>query len=299
MIKYIPFLKWIGGKSQILDNVLQKFPKNINNYHEIFVGGGSVILGLLSDDMIKIEGNIYAYDINKNLIITYNMIKNKPKKLIKQLGKLNKTYYSIETMNGDRRLIDKKNSVKSKENYYYYIRNCFNKEIIKEKPDEIMIASYMIFLNKTGFRGLYRMGPNGFNVAFGNYKKPNIINIEQLLELSKVFQKVEFKNISFEESLKLKNFKTNDFIYLDPPYVPENNKSFTRYNIDGFTLEKHKKLFKMCHKINKKNIRFLMSNSCTKMVKDSFKNYKIDEIVCKRKINSKNPDATTKELLIY
>ena len=85
---------------------------------------------------------------------------------------------------------------------------------------------------------------------------------------------------------------------MDPPYVPENSKSFTKYNIDGFDLEKHNLLFKKCHQLKEKEINFIMSNSCTKLVEDSFKNYKIEKILCKRTINSKKPDAKTKEVII-
>lgn len=302
MVKYTPFIKWVGGKTQILDNVLDKFPKKINNYHEIFIGGGSVLLGLISEiesNNIKLEGKIYAYDINNNLITTYNMIKTKPKKLIKQLAKITKKYNNIEEIKGPRDVTNEKDSIKSKETYYYYIRYCFNKLIKEENPDTIMVACYMIFLNKTCFRGLYRMGPNGFNVPFGNYKNPTIYDTDKLMELSKVFKNVEFMVLSFEDSLKIKKFNKNDFIYLDPPYVPEKAKSFTKYNEDDFTLEKHNLLFKKCHQLKEKNIKFIMSNSCTKLVEDSFKNYKIEKILCKRTINSKNPEAKTKEVLIY
>lgn len=302
MVKYTPFLKWVGGKTQILDNVLDKFPKKINNYYEIFTGGGSVLLGLISrieSNNIKLEGKIYAYDINNNLITTYNMIKTKPKKLIKKLAKITKTYDNITEMKGPRDATNKKDSIKSKETYYYYIRYCFNKLIKEDEPDTVMIATYMIFLNKTCFRGLYRMGPNGFNVPFGNYKNPTIYDNEKLLELSKVFKNVEFKVLSFEDSLIIDKFTKEDFIYMDPPYVPENSKSFTKYNLDGFDLEKHNLLFKKCHQLKEKEINFIMSNSCTKFVEDSFKNYKIEKILCKRTINSKKPDAKTKEVIIY
>ena len=148
-----PFLKWVGGKNQIINTVLNSFPKNINNYHEIFLGGGSVLLGLLQkieNKEITITGKIKAYDLNNSLITTYMVLQKYPKKLVKALAKISKEYHDISTIKGDRNATKLADAKKSKESYYYYIRNCYNKEIKKNKPSNIKIASYLIFLNKTG-----------------------------------------------------------------------------------------------------------------------------------------------------
>lgn len=294
-----PFLKWVGGKNQIINTVLNSFPKNINNYHEIFLGGGSVLLGLLQkieNKEITLTGKINACDLNNSLITTYIVLQKKSKKLVKALAKLTKEYHDISTMKGDRNATKLADTKKSKESYYYYIRNCYNKEIKKDKSSNIKIASYLIFLNKTGFRGLYRTGPNGFNVPFGHYKNPKIYNEEQMYSISRLIKDVEFKVADFEESIM--SVKEKDFVYMDPPYVPENSKSFTKYTSKDFSLESHNKLFKMTKNLATNNISFVMSNAKVDLVTTTFKKFTIKELEVKRAINSKNPGAKTKEVLI-
>jgi DNA adenine methylase len=152
-----------------------------------------------------------------------------------------------------------------------------------------------IFLNKTCFRGLYREGPNGFNVPYGNYKNPNILNKEHLKNINKLIKNVKFKNYDYKKSFT--NIKKNDFIYLDPPYAPENETSFVKYNKNGFNIDEHKNLFKLCNQLNEK---FIMSNSNVKLVIDNFNNNKfnIHTIECKRRINSKKPQTKTNEVII-
>ena len=294
-----PFLKWVGGKNQIIDKVLSSFPTKINNYHEIFLGGGSVLLGLLQkieNKEIILTGKIYAYDLNNSLITTYQVLQKTPKKLIKSLAKISKEYHDINTMKGDRNANNLTDAKKSKESYYYYIRSCYNKEIKKSKPNSVKIASYLIFLNKTGFRGLYRTGPNGYNVPFGHYKNPKIYNMEQLYNINKLIKNVEFKVADFKESLS--EVKEKNFVYLDPPYVPENSKSFTKYTNKDFSLENHHELFKITKNLVTNNISFVMSNAKVDLVTTAFKKFTIKELEVKRTINSKNPGAKTKEVLI-
>ena len=145
---------------------------------------------------------------------------------------------------------------------------------------------------------MYREGPSGFNVPYG--KKdiksiPGIFNEDDIKNISILIQKVEFKCLDFSKSLL--NIKPNDFIYLDPPYVPENPKSFVKYNEDGFNLQQHKLLFDIIKKLE--NIKFIMSNSNVDLVTDTFKEYNCDNIIARRAINSKNPGSTTKEVIIY
>ena len=298
-IIFKPFIKWVGGKNQIINIVLNSFPKNINNYHEIFLGGGSVLLGLLQkieNKEITLTGKINAYDLNSSLITTYIVLQKNPKKLVKALVKLSNEYHNISTIKGDKNATNLDDAKKSKESYYYYIRNCYNKEIQKNKPNNIKIASFLIFLNKTGFRGLYRIGPNGFNVPFGNYKNPKIYNKEQLYGISRLIKDVNFKVADFKESIM--SVKEKDFVYMDPPYVPENSKSFTKYTNKDFSLENHNKLFKMTKNLITNNISFVMSNAKVDLVTTTFKKFTIKEFEVKRAINSKNPGAKTKEVLI-
>ncbi len=294
-IKIKPLIKWVGGKTQIIDQVLGEFPQNIENYHELFLGGGSVLLGLLEyikNDKIKVSGSIYAYDFNETLINMYKNIQKTPELLFNEIEKLIKDYNQITEQNGNKKPKNIDESKESQESYYYWIRQSFNKMNQLEKNSNLGSACF-IFMNKTCFRGLYREGPNGFNVPFGNYKKPEIINKSHLNEISELIKNVNFIHSSFEESFK--NIQNDDFVYLDPPYAPENDKSFVNYTSSGFTMEQHLNLFKLS-----KKFKFVMSNANVDMVKDEYtdKKYYIKIISCKRTINSKNPDSKTTEVLI-
>ena len=280
-----PFLKWAGGKTQILPTLFNYFPTEINNYHEIFIGGGSVLFHLL--DAKAIKGNIYAYDINKSLIYVYKNLQTDYKTVIFKVNELIKTYNKLEG-NDVNRKPDLEASTKSKENYFYYIRSVYN------KTDSVTLdcSAMFIFLNKSCFRGLYRTGPNGFNVPYGNYKK-----IEEMdIPFSNLFKNVIFECLPFEESLK--RVKPGDFVYLDPPYVPENKKSFVGYSAKGFGESQHKLLFKLINELPPKGIDFVLSNSDVDLVKDSFVDYSRQVISCKRSINSKNPESKTNEIII-
>ena len=143
---------------------------------------------------------------------------------------------------------------------------------------------------------MYREGPNGYNVPYGHYKKtPNFLSQEEIDYISDLIKDVEFKKCSFTESIK--KVKEGDFVYLDPPYAPENDKSFVKYVADGFDLECHNNLFKSIK--NLKNIKFVMSNAKVKLVTDAFKDYNCENIIARRAINSKKPGSKTTEVIIY
>jgi DNA adenine methylase len=298
-----PFLKWVGGKSQILNKIITEFPTNINNYHEIFLGGGSVLLAVLilqKENIIKIN-KIYAYDLNEPLINLYLNLQKEPLEFYNKIQELITKYNECLKLNvsdkNERNPINENESLKSKESFYYWIRNKYNSLNIEQK-NSIIGSSIFLFLNKTCFRGLFRIGPNGFNVPFGNYEKPEIVNKAHIIKISELIKNVEFKCLDFKQSLE--NLNNQDFIYLDPPYAPENDKSFVSYNENRFNLENHIELFKKCNEINDKNIKFILSNSDVKLLRDNFINNKfnINSILCKRTINSKNPDSKTKEVII-
>ena len=182
----------------------------------------------------------------------------------------------------------------SKESYYYWIRKQFN---IIDK-NSIEHSALFLFINKTCFRGLYREGPNGFNVPYGHYKTtPTIIKKTDLDNISNLIKDVVFKCCDYSNSIK--KIKQKDFVYLDPPYVPEKKTSFVGYNLNGFDLENHKNLFQEILNLNKNKIKFLLSNSKTELVLDSFKDYKMEDVIAKRAINSKNPESKVTEVIIY
>ena len=298
--KYIakPILKWVGGKGQIIEKILKLVPKEFENYHEIFVGGGSVLLAVLwaeHQGLIKIKNKINAYDLNSALIYTYLNIQKKKDKLYQEISKLIKEYFETK-IEGDvfRKPDDKTQALSSRESYYYWIRKQYNQ--LQDKST-IIASAYFIFLNKTCFRGMYREGPNGFNVPYGNYKNPKILEKRDLDHTSYLIQSVNFEICDFSQSFE--KIKSGDFVYLDPPYAPENSKSFVKYNQDGFDLQQHQKLFSLCNLIQLPT-KFLMSNSNVPLIKEYFsdKDFNYEIIECRRAINSTNPAAKTEEVLI-
>ena len=160
-------------------------------------------------------------------------------------------------------------------------------------------SALFIFLNKTCFRGLYRVGPNGFNVPYGNYINPEIVNEGHLEEIHQLIQQVVFECIDYAVSLSGR-IESGDFVYLDPPYVPETKTSFVGYTQDGFSLEFHKNLFEKIHELNDVHIKILLSNADVELVREYFtkKGYIITGVLCKRSIHSKKPETKAKEVLI-
>jgi DNA adenine methylase len=299
-----PILKWVGGKTQILDKLIVEFPTEINNYHEIFLGGGSVLLTLLSyvkNGIIKIHGNIYAYDLNEPLIYIYKNIQSNHNELYNQIQQLITNFNSCKNGEINRTPKNIDEAKVAKENYYYWIRSEYNKLSFDDKKTIIGSAMF-IFLNKTCFRGVFRVGPKGFNVPYGHYNNPEIINKEHLDEIHELIQNVIFECCDFNTSLN--NIQQNDYVYLDPPYAPETNTSFVGYTENGFNIDNHNNLFKLIHNLTETNKKIMMSNADVTLVRDNFCNcvksdkYKITSILCKRTINSKNPEAKTNEVII-
>jgi DNA adenine methylase len=295
-----PILKWVGGKTQILDKLILDFPVEINNYREIFLGGGSVLLCLLSyikNGTIKMHGNIYAYDLNEPLIYVYKNIQTRHNELYDKLQSLIAEYNECENGGINRTPATIEEAKCAKENYYYWIRSEYNKLELSDKKS-ILGSALFIFLNKTCFRGVFRVGPNGFNVPYGHYNNPEVINKEHLEEISGLIQNVIFECCDFNTSLTL--VEDNDFVYIDPPYAPEKDSSFVGYTKNGFNIEDHNNLFKLIHSLTDSNKKIMLSNADVCLVRENFTNEKYNtvSILCKRSINSKNPEAKTKELII-
>ena len=292
-----PFLKWVGGKTQIMDKIISKFPKEINNYHEPFLGGGSVLFALLShmrQNKIQVNDKIYAYDVNPILINVYKHIQESPEQLHEYIDMYWTLYDKIDGKVVNRNPKDIDEARTSKESLYYWLRDKFNK-----MDKETMEASALfIFINKTCFRGMYREGPNGFNVPYGHYKKtPAMLSLEEILYISDFIKDVEFISQGFDVSLT--NIQEGDFVYMDPPYAPENDKSFVGYVADGFTYEMHEKLFESILKLDEINVKFVLSNSNVTLVKEFFSNFTNEHVKARRAINAKNPESVTTELIIY
>ena len=301
-----PFLKWVGGKTQILHLLLGQFPKQMYNYHEPFVGGGSVLLGLLSwmrSGDIVVDGTIYASDANEHLIALYKNIQCQSKVLllIEELeGLLALAALARTTGNGtvNRACATQDEAIASSpESFYYWVRQEFNHMAMQDKTS-VATSARLLFLNKTCFRGLYREGPNGFNVPYGNYKQPSVFHKDHLLSVSALIRDVVFTHCSFEDALGFEAMTPADFVYLDPPYVPKNKGSFLTYNVDGFSKEQHTKLFALCH--TAAPIKLLMSNSDELFVHETFAHSIFNTTVfpCRRAINSRYPDSMANEVLV-
>jgi DNA adenine methylase len=295
-----PILKWVGGKTQIIDKLITKFPVEINNYREAFLGGGSVLLTLLSyvkSGIIKIQGNIYAYDLNEPLIYIYKNIQTHHNELYNILQTIIKDFNECGNGEINRTPANIIEAKIAKENYYYWIRSEYNKLCLNDKKS-ILGSAMFIFLNKTCFRGVFRIGPKGFNVPYGHYNNPEIINKEHLEEIHNLIQNVVFECCHFNTSLT--NVESNDFVYLDPPYAPETDTSFVGYTENGFNIENHINLFKLIHVLTDTNKKIMLSNADVSLVRKNFTNekYSILSILCKRSINSKNPEAKAKEVII-
>ena len=291
---------------QIMNDIMCGFPKEINDYHEPFIGGGSVLVSFLTkvrDGEIKLAGKVYASDLNANLISFYKNIQGRPEECIVELRKLCSEYGAIDGEGGlvNRGAKNIEEASTSKESYYYWTRARFN-GLSGEERVLPKAAAILLFLNKTCFRGLYREGPNGFNVPFGNNKNPAIIDEKNIRFVSVLIKDVTFTHCSFENNAALAGAGAirGDFIYFDPPYAPETDTSFVGYNKDGFGIESHRALFRICDEMTKKGVSILMSNADVKLVKDAFPLpvYATRIISCRRAIHSKEPDSRTNEVLI-
>jgi DNA adenine methylase len=223
----------------------------------------------------------------------YKNIQLNPTVLINELKKLSDEFVRCGSGPVNRNASNLNEAMSSQESYYYWIRQKYN--FLSESEKSLPSSSALfIFLNKTCFRGIYRMGPNGFNVPFGNYKNPVIYTESHIRNVSSLIKNVIFTHCSFVDALS--SLEPGDFVYTDPPYA----NSFTSYTKEGFTLENHQSLFKICKGLKQKNVKLLMSNSNTKLITDIFypPYFNVQLISCKRSINSKNPGSRINEVLI-
>ena len=257
-----PIVKWVGGKRQLMFELLKNLPENYNRYFEPFIGGGALFFELQPE-------KAYISDMNGELINLYNVVKNNVYELIDEL---------------------KKHEI-SKE-YFMNIRN-IDRTKKYEKWSDIQKASRFIYLNRTCFNGMYRVNSKGeFNVPFGNYKNPRIIDENNLINCSNLLQKTEIKNTDFSEILKY--VQKGDFVYFDPPYVPLNEtSSFTSYTKEGFDVDMQFKLRDVCDELDSMGVNFMLSNSDTKFVNELYENYNIKKVFASRQINA-NPSGRGK-----
>lgn len=266
--KIKPFLKWAGGKNQLIEEISEIIPKNIDTYIEPFIGGGAILFWVLNN--LPNVKNIIINDINLKLINSYKVIKDNIDELINILRIYENEYHDI----------DKDEELKKL--YYYNKREIFNLENI----NIIEQTALFIFLNKTCFNGLYRVNKkNQFNVPIGNYSKPLICDEENLRNISKALKNTTIICADYEETLSYINNST--FFYLDPPYKPLNETSyFTAYNSTGFCDNEQIRLKEFCLKINEQKWLLTNSDVGNNFFYDMYKDFKITKVLAKRSINS-------------
>lgn len=277
-----PFVKWAGGKGQLLECISEKYPSGlggaITKYCEPFVGGGAVLFDILSKYPIE---EVYINDINAELINVYSTIKVSVEPLIEILASMEEEYHRL--------------TEEGKKEYFYQQRDRFN-EIKSCEYSDISLeqAALFIFLNRTCFNGLYRVNRKGhFNVPIGSYKKPMICDKENLMNISRVLQKVKIVCGDYRKSLGFIDSKT--FVYLDPPYRPlSTSSSFTAYTEDGFDDQAQIELAEFIQCADKKGAKIILSNSDPKntdendnFFDDLYSKQKIHRIYASRAINSK------------
>lgn len=254
-----PFLKWVGGKRQIMPSIVNLLPKDINklNYVEPFIGGGALLFHLQPKIAI-------INDFNIELINVYNVIKNNLEELIIDLQK-------------------HKNEAE-----YFYILRGLDRTDGYVKLSNVQRASRIIYLNKTCFNGLYRVNNAGeFNAPFGRYKNPNIVNTPTLKAVSKFLNSNEIELNTGDYAEVLNNISKNSFVYLDPPYHPlTEGSSFTGYIQGGWNIYDQIRLREVCDDLNKRGIKFLLSNSSTDFIKEQYCAYEINIVKANRAINS-------------
>lgn len=287
-----PFLKWAGGKTQLITEIEKNLPISVINrkfvYVEPFVGSGAVLFWILNN-FPRLEKAV-VNDINEDLINTYKTIKSTPKELISILKVLQEEYHSLDSLQ------------EKKKEYYYQKRELFN----KRQQNQTEHSALFIFLNRTCFNGLYRVNrKNEYNVPMGSYKKPTICDKSNILAVSEALQKVELVCGDFEQTVNYAD--TNTLFYFDPPYKPLNEtSSFNSYAKDEFNDDEQIRLKRFCDKLDLLGHNWLLSNSDVKeknandnFFDDLYADFTIRRVDAKRSINA-NPEKRgfLKELLI-
>lgn len=270
-----PFVKWAGGKRQLLPVITNHIPNKFERYFEPFLGGGAVFFSLVAKER---KAKWFISDLNSDLALSYVTIRDRVKELVLSLENHAANYS------------------KNQSSYYYKVRE-------SNPKNEIDKVSRLIFLNKTCFNGLYRVNSKGkFNVPVGRYVNPNIVNKENLFEVSRVLQSkdISIKCQDFEDALK--GVRNEDFVYLDPPYQPvSTTASFTSYTDSDFDFSDQERLYAKFKALDKKGVKVLLSNSRSDEIIELFNEFSdgIIEIHANRFINSVSQKRTGHtELLI-
>jgi DNA adenine methylase len=258
-----PFVKWAGGKRRLLSDLKPLIPEHFGRYHEPFVGGGALFFHLASRRHPSTKPWASLSDANRRLVRTYRAVRDAPERLLARLARLETDH-------------DKE--------HFYSIRALDPDAFV----DDVEVAAWFIYLNKTAFNGLYRVNRKGrFNVPIGRYDRPNICDTKAIRAASIALQGAEIQNEGFESVLE--RAQPGDVVYFDPPYVPASKTaSFTDYTRAGFTLEDQTRLRDIAAELKLNGIRVILSNSDTAVVRDLYRSgFDLGTVKCGRSINSK------------
>lgn len=267
-----PFVKWAGGKRQLLSQIRERMPKEYNNYYEPFIGGGAVLFDLLPESAV-------INDINKALINTYRQICNKPEVFINEVQRLDSEMWE------------------DGKKYYYSLREHYNDKLVQEELD-VELAALFVFINKHCFNGLYRVNGKGlFNVPYNNSRKASI-DEKVIRELSLYLKSVRILDGDFQVACA--HAEKGDFLFLDSPYAPLNPTSFESYTKEGFDIESHKRLADLFDELTQRGCYCMLTNHNTELINDLYgnKGYKIDVVSVKRLINSDSSKRVGEEVII-
>ena len=255
----VPFVKWVGGKRQLLHEIDAHVPIKFSTYYEPFVGGGAVLFHLQPKKAV-------INDSNEELTNLYQVVKDSPVELIEEL----KTHAN-------------------EEEHFYKVRGWDRDKSLYKELSNVQRAARIIFLNKTCYNGLFRVNSAGeFNSPFGRYKNPNIVNDITIRAVSKYLSEndVQILNGGYEESFS--RIRRGAFVYFDPPYDPvSSSANFTGYTKGGFGKEEQEGLKNTCDRLNSKGVNFLLSNSSTNFIRDLYSAYKVVVVRANRAVNSK------------
>ena len=260
--RFAPFVKWAGGKTSLLSHLLPHVPLNLTNYYEPFLGGGALFMRICER---KKRFNGHLSDTNGELITSYRVIKESPEELIRLLSRFQMEYESAF----------------DKSAYFYAHRRA-------RPTGQVELAARLIFLNKTCYNGLYRVNSKGeFNVPFGRYKNPKILNSDNIRAVSQVLEntKAQLRTIDYQDAIA--SCRKADFVYLDPPYQPPSETSnFTDYTPGGFSEKDQEELAEEFGKLVDRGCTVLLSNSDTALIRQLYHDFETKKVTANRPINS-------------
>ena len=253
-----PVVKWVGGKRQLLPQILPLIPKRMTTYCEPFLGGGAVLFALQPKRAL-------VNDLNQDLMTVYRVIKENADALIEHLSRHENT-----------------------PEYFYRIRDLDRDKAAYAALSDVEKASRLLYLNKTCYNGLFRVNASGaFNSPYGHYRRPNIVNEQTIRGVSRYFNSCDITFFSGDFAAVLEQVPKGGFVYLDPPYDPvSDTASFTGYNKGGFGREEQVRLKECCDALTARGVKFLLSNSATPFIRELYGSYRVSLVQARRAVNS-------------